>query len=128
MMVVTVHPGSQLDAFAAQTLVFLAYRREANSFDMVAEGLTPGQRAELESEVARVLPKGSATVRHAGGLFAVAVPVFDEYGICATLALLGADQMADYSEGSDAVKQLMATARALTAELTGKQAPRRIDA
>jgi len=120
MMVVTVHTGSQLEAFAAQTLVFLAYRGDPRSFEMVAAPLSPSQRVELQDAVATVVKKGFATVKHEGGLFAVAVPVFDEYGIAATVALLGADQMADYSDGSPLMKKLIATAEALGNELKGR--------
>lgn len=115
MVVVTVHAGSQLDATAAQTHIFLAYA-EASTMDTVAAGMSAAERARLESAVYAARRQGFSIARHAGGLFAIAAPVFDEKGLCATVALLAAGDLADPPPALD---QLLATATALTDELGG---------
>jgi DNA-binding IclR family transcriptional regulator len=114
-VVVTVHAGTKLDATAAQTHVFLAHG-DAAAMEQAAAGLAPVERARLESEVESARRRGFSMVRHSGGPFVVAAPVFDEKGLCATVAILGAGDLADLSP---ALEQLLATAGALTDELGG---------
>ena len=121
LVVVTVHAGTKLDASAAQTHVFLAYS-DAATMDVVAAGMSPAERARLDSEVYAARRQGYSVARHSGGLFAVAAPVFDEKGLCATVAILGAG---DIAELSPALEQLLAISAALTEELgaTGEAVP-----
>lgn len=112
-VVVTVHPGTKLDATAAQTHVFLAYA-DAAAMDLLAAGMSPAERARLDSEVYAARRQGYSVARHSGGLFAVAAPVFDEKGLCATVAILGAG---DIAELTNAIELLVATATTLTSEL-----------
>jgi DNA-binding IclR family transcriptional regulator len=114
-VVVTVHPGTKLDASAAQTQVFLAHSDTAE-LEQAAVGLSPGDRARLESDVESTRRRGFSVVRPNGGPFVVAAPVFDEKGLAATVAVLGAGDMADLSPALD---QLLATAGALSGELGG---------
>jgi len=113
VVVVTVRSGSRLDHTAAQTHVFLAYADGA-ALEDVASGLSALERAQLESEVAAARRQGYSVVRHEGGALAVAAPVFDEKGMAATIALLGAGDMAELSP---ALERLLAAAAALSAEL-----------
>ncbi|GIH22631.1 IclR family transcriptional regulator [Acrocarpospora phusangensis] len=113
-VVVTVHPGTRLDTTAAQTHVLLAYA-DAATLELMAAGLSPAERARLESEVASARRRGFSLVRHEGGACAVAAPVFDEKGLCATVAILGAD----LTDLPPALEQLSATAAALSEELGG---------
>lgn len=114
LVVVTVHAGTKLDATAAQTHVFLAYADKA-ALDVVAAGMSAAERARLESEVYSARRQGFSVARHSGGLFAVAVPVFDEQGLCATVAVLGAGEL----DLPATLEQLTATATALSDELGG---------
>ncbi len=120
-VVVTVHAGSQLALSAAQTRVFLAYRDHPRTLEAIAEELPVGEARELRSAVDEARAGGMSVTRHAGGLFAAAMPVFDDVGICATIALLGSEEMVNYSADS---AQLRATAAALGDELrSGRPAP-----
>jgi DNA-binding IclR family transcriptional regulator len=112
VVVVTVPVGTKLDASAAQTHVYLAHA-DAATMDLVAAGLSPAERARLESEVSAARRQGFSVVRHSGGSFGVAAPVFDEKGLCATVAVLSSD----LTDLSPTLEQLQATATALSNEL-----------
>lgn len=121
-VVVTVHPGSQLDATSAQMRVFLAHLADTQLVERILGGLPASQRAELEAAVYTVRRTGSISVTLPDGLFAAAAPVFDEHGICATIALLGADQLADPAARGAVISRLTDTAAALSDELgTGRE-------
>ncbi|MCC3274545.1 helix-turn-helix domain-containing protein [Arthrobacter sp. zg-Y20] len=120
-IIVTVRPGSLLEATAAQTQVFLAYLKDPHAAASIAAGLSAAQRAELDAAIYNARRHGYSIAHHPGGLFGVAVPVFDEYGIAATVALLGADRTADLSPGSPILTRLTGTAAALSDELGGGQ-------
>jgi len=124
-VVVTVHAGTQLDLDSAQIRLFLAHKDE-QTFARVTESLSDARRAELEAGVFMARRNGYSIVSHEDGLFAAAAPVFDEYGICATIALLGADQMADLSPGSATLTRLGTTAAALSEEMGGRQESKRV--
>lgn len=111
VVVVTVHPGTKLDADAAQTRLMLAYD-DASSIDLLAAGMSAAQRARLETDVYSARRQGYSVVWH-DSMFAVAAPVFDEKGLAATIALLGAGEL----DLSSTLEQLLATAGALSAEL-----------
>jgi DNA-binding IclR family transcriptional regulator len=111
--VVTVHPGTTLDPTAAQTHLFLAYSDNA-TFERAAAGMSPVERARLESEVHTARQRGFAFVRHDGGSFGLAAPVFGEHGLAATVAVLGAGDLTDLSSPHS---HLQATATALGDDL-----------
>ena len=125
-VVVTVHVGTQLDLTTAQMRVFLACKGE-QAFEQATEGLSDAKRAELEAGVYMVRRNGYSIVSQPDGLFGAAAPVFDEHGICATVALLGADQMADLSPGSPTLTKLLQTTAALTEALGGGEGERVAD-
>ncbi|MEH1028281.1 IclR family transcriptional regulator [Micromonospora profundi] len=112
MVVVTVHAGSKLDMTAAQTHLFLAYA-DPSALDAATEGMSAVDKARLESEIYSARRQGFSIARHSGGLFAMAAPVFDEQGMCATVAILGAGEL----DLATALDQLLATATALSDEL-----------
>jgi DNA-binding IclR family transcriptional regulator len=124
-LLVTVHAGSQLDLNSSQLRVFLACKDE-QAFERITEGISDARRAELEAGVFMARRNGYSITSHPDGLFAAAAPVYDEYGICATIAVLGADQMADLSPGSPALTRLLSTAATLSDELGGGQERKRI--
>ncbi|QIZ99897.1 MULTISPECIES: helix-turn-helix domain-containing protein [unclassified Leifsonia] len=115
--VVTVRAGSQLDATAAQTRVFLGHLDDERAFGWVTEGATSAERAELEAAVYTARRSGYCITPQSGGVFSLAAPVFDEYGIAATVGLLGADPQADLTAGSPIITALLNTTAALTNEL-----------
>jgi DNA-binding IclR family transcriptional regulator len=127
-VVVTVREGSRLDITSAQMRVFLAYLPEPSVLERVTEGMSAAERAAIEAAVYSVRRTGYATVNLPDGLFAAAAPVFDEYGICATVALLGADQFAGFPPGSPQLTVLVETAAAISEELTaGREGARVAD-
>ncbi|PRY25834.1 IclR family transcriptional regulator [Pseudosporangium ferrugineum] len=113
MLVVTVHPGTKLDVTAAQTRLFLAHSANA-ALDAMLEELPPVERARLEAEVDAARRRGFSFVRPSGGPFVVAAPVFDEGGLAATVAILGAGELPDLTPVLD---QLLAATTALSDEL-----------
>jgi DNA-binding IclR family transcriptional regulator len=117
--VVTVRAGSQLDAAAAQTRIFLAHLTDDRAFDWMTEGATSAERAELEAAVYTARRSGYCIASQSGGVFSAAAPVFDEFGIAATIGLLGADPNADLTRDSPIISHLLTTTAALTAELSG---------
>lgn len=120
-IIVTVRPGSLLEVTAAQTHVFLAYLKDPHAVGTTAAGLSAAQRSELDAAIYNARRRGYSIARHSGGLFGIAVPVFNEYGIAATVAILGADPAADLNPGSPILTQLRETAAALSEELGGGQ-------
>lgn len=126
-VVVTVRAGSLLDISAAQTHVFLAHHSDHHALDLMTQHSSPAERAELEAAVYGARRNGYSIAHHSGGVFGAAVPVFDEYGIAATIALLGADREADLSPGSATLTQLLGTAAALSEELGGGREGQQIE-
>lgn len=118
--VVTVRVGTQLGLWAAQTRVFMAYLPDRISIDRLLAEYSASDRAAIEIEFEQIRRDGICIVNEPDGLVGAAVPVFDEYGICATFALLGTSYMADFTVGSDSMNTLGDAADALTAELGGR--------
>lgn len=115
VVVVTVRAGTRLTWSAAQTLVFLAF--DPSLVGGVRRGLAPAQLSQLDAEVAKVRTQGFSIVDQGDGVFAVAAPVFDGSGLCATIAVLGAGTV----EERQVVEQLQATASRLGDELSDRQ-------
>jgi DNA-binding IclR family transcriptional regulator len=118
-VVVTVHVGTRLDSAAAQTHVYLAHADDAARHQYM-NALPLSEREPVEAAVADVRRDGYSLVRHAGGSFAIAVPVYDESGMCATLGVLGAGEL----DALDVVvARLQATATDLSRELGAAYSP-----
>jgi len=118
-MVVTVRVGSQLDLTAAQTKVFLALHPDQLAMERLLKYVPQPARAQIDAAIDEVRRSGICIVDEEDGLVGAAVPVFDEYGICATLALLGTNRMTDFSPGSPQRLALQEAAVALTTEVGG---------
>jgi len=117
-VVVTVRAGTRLTWSAAQTLVFLAF--DPTTVGGVRHGLAPEQLARLDHDVTMVRAQGYSIVDQRDGVFAVAAPVFDSNGLCATVAVLGAGTVEEFRvvEESRVVECLVATARRLGEEIS----------
>jgi DNA-binding IclR family transcriptional regulator len=115
----TVHPGTKLDPTAAQSQLMLAYG-DAADMEAATAGMPPAQRARLETDVYSARRQGYSVVWN-DSTVAVAAPVFDEKGLAATVALLGAGEL----NLESTLEQLLGTARALSDELGGG-APRAV--
>jgi len=127
-VVVTVRVGSELDVTSAQMRVFLAYLPDPHLIDRVAEGLSATQRAELENAIYAVRRAGHSVVALPDGLFGAAAPIFDEYGITATIAVLGAGGPGNVEPGSPTLSRLVAVAEEITDALaSGREGERRTE-
>jgi DNA-binding IclR family transcriptional regulator len=120
-VVVTVRPGTKLEMTSSQVRVFLAHLTDHQLVERILSEMPAEQRAEIEASIYTVRRSGSAFVALPDGLFAAAAPVFDEYGICATVALLGADQLADPVVRAPIVARLTEVAAELSDELGGRE-------
>ena len=120
-VVVTVRPGTQLEMDAAQMRVFLAHHQDHKLIERMMSELDAPRRAEVEAGVYSVRRTGYSLVKLAGGLYGAAAPVFDENGITAAIALLGAEQVSDLSAGSPVLSALVTTAAALSDELSSRE-------
>lgn len=119
VVVMTVHPGTKLDPTAAQSQLMFAYG-DASAMETATAGMSPAQRARLETDVYSARRQGYSVVWN-GSTVAVAAPVFDDKGLAATVALLGAGEL----DLESTLEQLLATTNALSAELGGG-APRAV--
>ncbi|TNC29515.1 IclR family transcriptional regulator [Amycolatopsis alkalitolerans] len=89
-VMVTVRAGTQLGLRSAQAKVFLAFLPDQLRVDRLLATLRPDERDELTAQLDEVRRTGVATDHLVeSGFTAVATGVFDEYGICATIALVG---------------------------------------
>lgn len=122
-VLVTVRVGTTLDYSAAQSHVFLAYEHEPTTDVLTAE-LSAAQHTRLMKEVATVRRDGYAVVRPPSLPFVVAVPVFDDQGIRATVAILGVGDL----DLTSPIEELVATAAALSDALGApREAPTSAD-
>ena len=120
-VLVTVRVGTQLDLSAAQMRVFLAWLPDQFAVERIIGHLPAGERAAFEQELEEIRRTGLCIVDEVDGLVGAASPVFDEYGICATIALLGTDRMTDFSPDAAAMSMLVATAGALSEQVGGTE-------
>ncbi|WP_369138606.1 IclR family transcriptional regulator [Modestobacter versicolor] len=111
VVVITVHPGTKLDPTAAQSQLMLAYG-DAAEMAAVTAGMPAAQRARLETDVYSARRQGYSVVWN-DSTVAVAAPVFDDKGLAATIALLGAGEL----DLAPTLEALQATAAELGAEL-----------
>ncbi|WP_236796494.1 IclR family transcriptional regulator [Amycolatopsis sp. GM8] len=89
-VLVTVRVGTQLGLHSAQAKVFLAFLPDQLRVDRLLATLPTDERDELTVQLDEVRRTGVGTDHQAdSGITAVGTGVFDEHGICATIALLG---------------------------------------
>ncbi|MBU6532879.1 IclR family transcriptional regulator [Streptomyces sp. NPDC057245] len=122
-VIVSVRVGSHLPLDTAQSKVFLAYHADQLSMGRLMANL-PGQaQEELRADVERVRAVGHCSAMGTPGIVAVAAPVFDEYGICATMAVVAPDNTLAMSDDAPELRAVVDAARALTRELGGHYRP-----
>jgi len=123
IVVVSVRVGSHLPMDTAQCKIFLAYHADQLAMERLMATLPGPTRDELRAEVEHVRTAGHCSAMSTQGVVAVAAPVFDEYGICATLAIVGPDNTLSMSGDAPELRVVVETARALTHELGGHYRP-----
>jgi DNA-binding IclR family transcriptional regulator len=126
IIVVSVRVGSQLPLDAAQSKVFIAYHSDQLSMERLLATMPAASQAELREEIDRVRAAGHCSASSTPGVVAVAAPVFDEYGICATVAVIGTDDTLSTSDDAPELRLVIDSARQLTKELGGSYLPDRI--
>lgn len=116
-VVVSVRVGHQLPADSAQSQVFLAFMADRSRVEQrLADD--PG----LTERVEQVRRTGiSSTHITESDITAFGAPVFDEAGICATVAVIGTARTLPVHEPNPAVRVLADTAFALSTELGGER-------
>jgi DNA-binding IclR family transcriptional regulator len=127
IVVVSVRVGSHLPLDTAQSKVFLAYHADQLSMERLMANLPGTAREELRTGVERVRAVGHCSAMSTPGVVAVAAPVFDEYGICATIAIVGPDNTLAMSDDAPELRVVVDTARELTRELGGHYRPDDLD-
>lgn len=123
IVLVSVRVGSHLPMDTAQSKLFLAYHADQLAMGRLMANLPGSAREELRAEVERVRVVGHCSAMSTPGVVAVAAPVFDENGICATLAIVGPDNTLSMSDDAPELRAVVDTARALTQELGGHYRP-----
>jgi DNA-binding IclR family transcriptional regulator len=127
IVVVSVRVGSHLPLDTAQSKVFLAYHADQLSMERLMANLPGPALHELRAEIERVRAIGHCSAMSTPGVVAVAAPVFDEYGICATIAIVGPDNTLSMSDDAPELRVVVDTARELTRELGGHYRPDDLD-
>jgi DNA-binding IclR family transcriptional regulator len=105
--------------------VFLAWHPDPTTIERATKDLSAAERAALDRELEKIRKTGICIVDEIDGLVGAAAPVFDEYGICATVALLGTDRMTDFTPNSSTMAALKATAETLSALVGGSEKSRK---
>lgn len=123
VVLVTVRVGSHLPLDTAQSKLFLAYHADQLSMERLMSNLSGQVREELRADVERVRSVGHCAAMSTPGVVAVAAPVFDEYGICATIAIVGPDNTLSMTDDAPELRVVVDTARELTHELGGHYRP-----
>ncbi|MGI5439288.1 IclR family transcriptional regulator [Streptomyces shenzhenensis] len=121
-VLVTVRVGTQLSLTAAQTKIFLAHMSDQLQVDRLLGSLPGDQRTELADEIHALTGTDQVAMSPDGfGVHAMAAPVFDEYGICASLALVATDDLLPLDPDSTTAGHLRSTARALGKAMGGEK-------
>lgn len=119
VVVVSVRVGSHLPLAAAQSKVFVAFHNDQLAMERLLATLPQADRERLRLEIDRARRTAHCSASSTPGVVAVAAPVFDEYGICATIAVVGTDNDLSMSDDAPELRVVMETARALTKEMGG---------
>lgn len=117
-VVVTVRVGMQLSLASAQAKIFLAHQDDPDRAERLLAVLPDGLRTEVGREVRELSKTGDIAVGVDGlGIHAIAAAVFDEYRICASLALIGTNDMLPLDVGTETAARLREAAAALSREM-----------
>jgi len=114
-VVVTVRVGTQLSLASAQAKVFLAHQADQDRAERLLAVLPDDLRVRTAREIRELSASGGLAVGVDGlGIHAMAAPVFDEYTVCASLAILGTNDMLPLDLRSSAAARLRSAAEALS--------------
>ncbi len=120
---VRVKVGTQLGLDSAQAGVFLAFHRDQLQMDRLVATWPDDARAGLRERLVAVRTAGYCAQDNGRGVAILAAPVFDEHGLCATVALLNTTEAVSLQPESLQLRQLLQCARRLTREMGGQEWP-----
>jgi len=120
-VLVTVRVGTHLAMDTAQARVFYAYHPDQLYIERLLANLPIRERQQLSSTVTEVRRSGSATAVNRRGIAIIAAPIFDNSGLCATLALVSTRDVLSVDANSTELRALRQTADELTTELDGSR-------
>lgn len=123
IVLISVRIGSQLPMESAQCKVFLAYHPDQLLVGRLTVNIARDEQERLLAEIASVRETGHCAASSTPGTVAIAAPVFDEYGICATIAVVGTDNALSQAEDAAELQMVIETARELTKEMGGWYLP-----
>lgn len=121
-VVVTVRIGHQLPVDSAQCQVFLAFMADQLRAERLVSSVAGAERRRLAEGVARARDTGLASTHLLDSdITAVGAPVFDESGICASMAVIGTARTLPVDTTGAAWRDLAGAAYELSKELGGEQ-------
>jgi DNA-binding IclR family transcriptional regulator len=85
--------------------------------------LTAAQRTGMLEDIEHIRAVGHCSAMSTPGVVAVSAPVFDEYGMCATVAVVGTDNTLSQADDAGELLLVVDTARQLTKEMGGRYLP-----
>ncbi|MDT5149172.1 MAG: hypothetical protein QOI01_905 [Mycobacterium sp.] len=115
---VTVRVGTQLSLISAQGLTFLAFSPDQLSVARLLAMLPEYERDRVEKQVETTRRDGYRFNTSRRGITAIAAPIFDEFGCCATMAIIGTAEMLPTSS-SIILNELTSGSAELSAEMGG---------
>jgi len=125
-VLVTVRVGTQLSLVTAQAKIFLAHMIDQLRVDRLIGSMPEDRRPELIAEVRELAGTDRIALGADGlGVHAMAAPVFDEYSICASLALIATNDVLPLDADSSVAIHLRDTARALSKAMGAERRPER---
>ncbi|GAA4550421.1 IclR family transcriptional regulator [Pseudonocardia xishanensis] len=120
-VVVSVRIGHQLPVDSAQSKVYLAFMADQLRAERLMASLAGSERRKLVESVDRARETGLASTHIVDSdITAVGAPIFDESGICATMAIIGTARTLPVDTPGPAWRDLAGTAYELSKELGGE--------
>jgi DNA-binding IclR family transcriptional regulator len=116
--IVTVRVGTQLALTTAQGITFLAFLTDRVQSTRFLAMLPEHEQERVESFAQALRKSGYCFTTSRRGIAAIATPVFNEFGCCATLAVIGTNEMLPESS-TLAANELVTESRALSKEMGG---------
>jgi DNA-binding IclR family transcriptional regulator len=116
--IVTVRVGTQLSLASSQGITFLTFLADRMHATRLLAMLPEHEQERIESSARELRKSGYCFTTSRRGIAAIATPVFNEFGCCATLAVIGTNEMLPESSPL-AANELVTESRALSKEMGG---------
>lgn len=113
---VTVRVGTQLPLTSAQGITFLAFQSDRIHYARLLAMLPDNERERVKIHAQNTRDSGHCFTTSRRGITAIAAPIFNESGCCATIAVIGTNEMLPKSSEA-VITALKFGASALSTEL-----------